>query len=561
MGEHRGGTVPATGDLIGQESETSECGPIVPDDALVVEDGGVTRTADGADPIKFIPDEDAGATREFIYPGDAAGTDALTGGGGEADNAGAGKDSADIDDTSFGSAGEAGLEVLELRVGVEETEVPDGAVAGGLSQEMTAAPPEIDGQASALEVEEAAPMSGDVQESDASERNVVETPALPDDTIIRVVEGSEAGGRSEPHGLVTDVLLDVPLAGADVNAIAETAGDFQEHSTTAVGTAGGTDGGEALTGDAEDDDTSRIRNSDAPAGSIAEREEAGGHGAVEHDRGAEALEAPESAKGGGLPEAGVVAVDIEPDGARGSGVGEVAESPLAGFGESVGSVSEPSETDASPENRLRPGDAPTGETIVISDATRDAAEMSETPPTSSGRGNDKTVGMGSERGGEEQSPRESRVFRFSEPPGSRAVGESAGLPGMRGDASSDGAKKIAMPPIKPIDVSPDALQKFRVPEDSPEAGIEGIDVWSAWGKRWAGVAMEAAVQVAKVVGGQGGTAASSGLQFCKARMIKAWHEIVEPRTEHVRLRLETAAMAGLDEVGEHLADPMLAEAI
>ena len=73
--------------------------------------------------------------------------------------------------------------------------------------------------------------------------------------------------------------------------------------------------------------------------------------------------------------------------------------------------------------------------------------------------------------------------------------------------------------------------------------------------------MEAAVQVAKVAGGRGGTAASSGLQFCKARMMKVWREMVEPRTEHVRLRLETAAMAGLDEVGEHLADPMLAEAI
>ncbi|CAM9694989.1 unnamed protein product, partial [Laminaria digitata] len=183
-----------------------------------------------------------------------------------------------------------------------------------------------------------------------------------------------------------------------------------------------------------------------------------------------------SAKGGGLPEADAAAVDVESDGARGVGVGEVAGSPLGGVGEAVGgSASEPSETGAPLEDRLRSGDAPAGEGDGVGDASRDAVDTPKTSPAGSEGGNDKTGGLGSEGGSEDESPRERRVFRFSEPPGSRAAGDSAGLPGTPGDASSaDGAKKFSMPPIKPIDVSPDALQKFRLPEDTPEeAGSEG----------------------------------------------------------------------------------------
>ena len=69
------------------------------------------------------------------------------------------------------------------------------------------------------------------------------------------------------------------------------------------------------------------------------------------------------------------------------------------------------------------------------------------------------------------------------------------------------------------------------------------------------------MQAAKVIGGRGGTVASSGLQYCRAQAVKVWHDVLEPRTEHVRQRLETVAIAGLDEVGDHLADPVLAEAI
>ncbi|CAM9694919.1 unnamed protein product, partial [Laminaria digitata] len=278
----------ATGDLIGQENEIGESGPVVPGDALVIKNGGFRRTANGTDPIQVSPAEDTGATGEVATSGDAASTDALAasgggGGGGGADNAGVGEDSAGIDDASDGSTGEARLDVLELEVEVEETGVPDGAID---DQEIVAAPPEIDGHVDALEAEAAAPMSGDVQESDASERNVAETLVVPDDTIIGVVEGSGAGDRSESHGhAATDVPFDMPLIGTEVDASAETTGDAQEHSTTAVGAIGGTGSGEALAGSAEDDDTSRTESSDAPAGSSAERYGPGGQGPVEHGRG------------------------------------------------------------------------------------------------------------------------------------------------------------------------------------------------------------------------------------------------------------------------------------
>ena len=559
LAEHDEGSVPVTGYLTGQENEIVESGPAVPGDALVVEDGGLTPTADGPDPIRFSPAADTGAAEEVATSGDAAGADSFPvggggGGGGGAGNAGAGTDLVDIDDASDGSAGQAGLGVLELGVQLEKTGVPDdAAVDGGLSRpEMTAAAPEIDGQGDAWEGGAAAAISSGVQQSNAPSEGDVAELLLREDVIGAVEGGEAAGDRSDPRRFVKDVPLAVPLDGAEVNARAGATGEDEER-TTAVGAVEGLDSGEALT-ERADEDTSGIGNPDASAGDSAEK-----GGAGRGEEGVGVVEPLESTKGGRLPETDAAAVDSGPGGGRGVDIGEASGSPLAAVGqESVGSARESSESDAPLAGRLRPDEDSAGG----GDAPRDAADITETSPTNSKGGSDNAEGVGSGEQGEEESLRERRVFRFSEPPGSRADGESAGSPGTATGVWSDHAKKFTMPPMKPIDVSPEALQKFRVPEDSREvARIERTEEWRDWGKRWAGVAMEVAVQAAKVIGGRGGTVASSGLQYCRAQAVKVWHDVLEPRTEHVRQRLETVAIAGLDEVGDHLADPVLAEAI
>lgn len=170
---------------------------------------------------------------------------------------------------------------------------------------------------------------------------------------------------------------------------------------------------------------------------------------------------------------------------------------------------------------------------------------------------------------EENPPRKRPVFRFSEPLPSRPGDLGADVLGGKNPWNGDIGQGFALPPLPPIDIDTEPQNAWPGLGGKKKSGAlvaYGSDGgaggwWEAWGKESAAAVRDKTIRWARVATDRGGVVANKSIDICLARMVKSWHETIEPRTENVRRRLEESANFCLSKVGEHLDDPVLAEAL
>ncbi|CAM9472690.1 unnamed protein product, partial [Scytosiphon promiscuus] len=174
------------------------------------------------------------------------------------------------------------------------------------------------------------------------------------------------------------------------------------------------------------------------------------------------------------------------------------------------------------------------------------------------------------RGGGEDPPRKRSAFRSPEP---LLQAESDPVAELTGKLAGSGGA-FALPPMPSINaVAPAASPNRSSPMDKGRAARtpleekrdaeeeEDLAGWEAWWGETVTAARDLAMRWARVAGERGALLAEELFQLGKARAVKTWHDTVEPQAEHARRRLEQAAEFCLAKVGEHLEDPMLAEAL
>lgn len=246
-----------------------------------------------------------------------------------------------------------------------------------------------------------------------------------------------------------------------------------------------------------------------------------------------------------------------------------------------GSATEPTENDAPLRHRAYDDASPDGALSEARPPIPTGSEALQADPGGSGR-----LGRGArpEAGGEVPPSHIRPAFRFTNVrqeidvsggdlggipkafPSGVGGGSPKGLPPDLGDLSkglpADLATEFALPPLPPIDMGSTAFQEAGREGDSRALiADEGTGWLAAWAEKWAIMAREAAMRCVKKAREKGGALAEESLKVCKAWLVKTWHEVLEPRTERAQRRLEDEVLRAWGKVGEHLADPALAEAL
>lgn len=91
--------------------------------------------------------------------------------------------------------------------------------------------------------------------------------------------------------------------------------------------------------------------------------------------------------------------------------------------------------------------------------------------------------------------------------------------------------------------------------------VVAIGWWRKWGEPSVKVTKGVSQRWAEVVGMKGQALARKILAVIQAWMVAIWQNFIKPRIDRSRLQLEDVARSVFNEVGEHLADAQLAEAL
>lgn len=572
--QHPHGGAPAPDGLRQEEAvgRGSSDGSVPLGDAHVSDTGDAARTVDSVHPTAVDPRVDMGALE----------ADGI--GAPEADEATVSEESAEPigfpDGDGVGTAGaEAGSrEAGEAMVGVAEEAGLDmsvGEVAGVTNgrgadiHDVTPQTTDIDGPDAAVSAGTTAAVVADEavparQDSDSHDNRVDDVKADADDLpSVRMlaeefadeVEDRGATGLVEPHGSTGGV----PLVGKEARghvqelslAVDNRSGDFSTQRSD--------DGDDGSVGD-----TSREEDVDVPVMNSTE-----GRG-VEHEKKTEpvqqeavASESSESTRDGGMSQAEDTA---EPylgiDGETVLDAGEGLGVPPANVGTPIEPANEQIRIDASQHNPPWYEDGLIEDGSTNGEAEPLAAGDSEPAPTRSGRrdGLGGEVGLGTKI---EKPTHKRPIFRFSKQPNSVGTAHPGDLAGMASGLESDNVMGFTLPPLPPIDVSPASLQGLSTGGDSPSQVTDSIETgwWDTRRNKWVAAAKETAMRWASVACERGAVFAKQMLAIGMARMVKIWHEVIEPQVERMRRRLYDVAMFTVEKIGEHLEDPVLAEAL
>lgn len=166
---------------------------------------------------------------------------------------------------------------------------------------------------------------------------------------------------------------------------------------------------------------------------------------------------------------------------------------------------------------------------------------------------------------EESAPRKHTVSRIPvQPERSKVSGKARGVSKSLPRAHFNDFADIILPsPPDPIEIDgPAPRGPSSVLEDSTkDTPVVAIGWWSKWGEPSVKFAKGVSRRWAKVVGRKGRALAEKILAVIQAWMAKIWRNFIKPRVDRSRRRLEDMARSFFDEVGEHLADARLAEAL
>lgn len=128
---------------------------------------------------------------------------------------------------------------------------------------------------------------------------------------------------------------------------------------------------------------------------------------------------------------------------------------------------------------------------------------------------------------------------------------------------NDFADTIPSSPPHPIEIDGPALRgPSSVRRDSlQDTPVAAMGWWSKWGEPSVKVAKVVSQRLAEVVGMKGKALATKIVAVIQAWMATIWRNFIKPRIDRSRQQLEDMARSIFDEVGEHLADARLAEAL